>query len=284
MASAYITIATLTRALWVISFLLLTTGHSEETPRLRRALSVQSAGGHLAERVDTSEGRASNGRSEFLDSLLVKRSRERRSNDNKAVTRFSASERLAIVRLHEHYRQSVRPPASDMLTMSWDEQLETMANKFASKCAFEHNPDRDSQTSFKSVGENIYAHSSFYNESAAVDYWHSEEKNYNYNAHSCTGVCGHYTQVVWATSNKIGCGLRYCDPLAKVNFGKGYFIVCNYAPSGNLRGMRPYQQSTAIITSTKKPRDTDDTVPDNAGCSVRLSILLLVVTVYFPLS
>ena len=51
---------------------------------------------------------------------------------------------------------------------------------------------------------------------------------------SCSGICGHYTQVVWAASLELGCGLSSCPGLAY-----GSTIVCNYGPGGN-DGGRPY--------------------------------------------
>lgn len=48
---------------------------------------------------------------------------------------------------------------------------------------------------------------------------------------------GHYTQILWAASTRIGCGY--------VNFmnGNGYtvLLVCNYGPAGNVLGGRMYQ-------------------------------------------
>lgn len=34
---------------------------------------------------------------------------------------------------------------------------------------------------------------------------------------------GHYTQMVWATSNNVGCGYNYC--------GGDELYVCNYGPA-----------------------------------------------------
>ncbi|KAF6026089.1 CRISP3 [Bugula neritina] len=37
---------------------------------------------------------------------------------------------------------------------------------------------------------------------------------------------GHYTQMVWAETTRIGCGVQTCN-------GSTPFYVCNYGPSGN---------------------------------------------------
>ena len=43
---------------------------------------------------------------------------------------------------------------------------------------------------------------------------------------------GHYTQLVWATSTRIGCGgVKYRDG----KFNK-FYLVCNYGPTGNWLG------------------------------------------------
>ncbi|XP_061181190.1 GLIPR1-like protein 1 [Saccostrea echinata] len=68
----------------------------------------------------------------------------------------------------------------------------------------------------------------------AVNWWYAEVSKYNYNANSCSGVCGHYTQVVWANSEYLGCAKQRCS-----NF---YIYVCNYGPGGNISGRRPYSQ------------------------------------------
>ncbi|RIL07002.1 MAG: hypothetical protein DCC71_04625 [Proteobacteria bacterium] len=48
-------------------------------------------------------------------------------------------------------------------------------------------------------------------------------------------VCGHYTRVVWATTELVGCGIASCPGLA---FGNS--VICNYGPGGNTGG-RPYE-------------------------------------------
>ncbi|PON86806.1 Cysteine-rich secretory protein, allergen V5/Tpx-1-related [Trema orientale] len=59
---------------------------------------------------------------------------------------------------------------------------------------------------------------------------------YNYSSNSCAAgkVCGHYTQVVWRNSVRLGCAKVRC------NNNTGTFITCNYDPPGNLTRQRPY--------------------------------------------
>ena len=73
-----------------------------------------------------------------------------------------------------------------------------MAQTYAERCAFEHNPDRTAQQSiFTYVGENLFAGSGEADYDAAVQSWYDEVADYDYASNTCNqnAVCGHYTQV-----------------------------------------------------------------------------------------
>ncbi|XP_067438491.1 GLIPR1-like protein 1 [Thunnus thynnus] len=161
------------------------------------------------------------------------------------------------VREHNKARSSVNPPASDMLYMTWDEGLAITARAWARHCVFEHNiylkDARRVHPTFLSVGENIgtgYPPSNF-KVNTAIKSWVDENQFYDYEANQCSDVCGHYTQVVWATSYKVGCAIHLCpNGVKKTNFGtrESYMFVCNYATAGNMNGMQPYQSKGAACS------------------------------------
>jgi hypothetical protein len=72
-----------------------------------------------------------------------------------------------------------------------------------------------------------------------VGLWVGERDCYTYGAFmttdecTCGSGCGHYTQVVWAGSRRLGCGFASCG-------GGGGVWVCNYDPPGNVVGQEPY--------------------------------------------
>ena len=74
-----------------------------------------------------------------------------------------------------------------------------------------------------------------------IDGWASEAADYAYATNSCADgkVCGHYTQVVWRDSLRLGCGMVRCDG-AGVPLGVSQIWVCNCDPPGNVDGLRPY--------------------------------------------
>nr|CAD7395310.1 unnamed protein product [Timema poppensis] len=53
-------------------------------------------------------------------------------------------------------------------------------------------------------------------------------------------VVGHYTQVVWADTTLVGCGLIYY-PDGVWNI---YYMACNYGPAGNIIGDSLYKEGT----------------------------------------
>ncbi|KAI7741612.1 hypothetical protein M8C21_026859 [Ambrosia artemisiifolia] len=82
-------------------------------------------------------------------------------------------------------------------------------------------------------GENMAA-GPLLNGSYAVQMWLDEKRYYDYNENKCVDkMCGHYTQMIWKKTQKVGCGRTKCDD-------GSYIVVCNYDPPGNTFGEKPY--------------------------------------------
>ncbi|KAJ8769762.1 hypothetical protein K2173_007622 [Erythroxylum novogranatense] len=102
------------------------------------------------------------------------------------------------------------------------------ASQRADDCNLVHSTNRP-------CGENLAMSTGDLSGAEAVKLWVDEKPFYDYGSNSCAEgqVCGHYTQVVWKNSVRIGC--------AKVRCGNGgTFIGCNYDPPGNYVGQQPY--------------------------------------------
>ena len=65
---------------------------------------------------------------------------------------------------------------------------------------------------------------------SVVDMWGEESADYSPKLDACTPnrQCGHYTQIVWAATREVGCGMAVCP-------SRGQVWVCNYRPRGNIR-------------------------------------------------
>ena len=109
-----------------------------------------------------------------------------------------------ILDAHNQVRRNASPtPDPPLPDLEWDGELAASAEAWANRCVFEHSDGN--------VGENIYASTAPSEGAAAVMSWASEVSDYDYDSNTCTRVCGHYTQIVWRDSVRLGCGFADCD-------------------------------------------------------------------------
>ena len=146
------------------------------------------------------------------------------------------------------FRINVNPPAYPALPLlTWSDDLAVIAQSWASSCIYKHD-------TISYLGQNLYA---FYTSNTAfvptaaraVNLWGGENKYYQYAANTCIDpvsgaqkVCGHYTQLVSANSERMGCGYKKCTTGSPLG-GKSpwHYYVCSYDPPGNYKGEWPYQ-------------------------------------------
>lgn len=153
---------------------------------------------------------------------------------------------------HNVYRQNTNPPATNMPAVGWDASLANSAQAWAAQCIWAHSGTPN-------VGENLYATTNRYSNPAqyppktAVDAWGSEGVDYTFSTNTCASghICGHYTQIVWASSTTIGCAFQDCPTIQGLPWANGGTItVCQYKPPGNFVGQRPYTQENTAVNWT----------------------------------
>nr|XP_020465458.1 cysteine-rich secretory protein LCCL domain-containing 2 [Monopterus albus] len=160
------------------------------------------------------------------------------------------SDREEILQLHNTLRGSVYPTASNMEYMVWDDELERSASHWAEQCHWDHGP----QDLLVSIGQNLGVHWGRPRTPAShIRAWYNEEKDYTYPyphecrpwcPDRCSGpMCTHYTQIVWATTNRMGCAVHVCPAMNVWGeiWENAVYLVCNYSPKGNWIGEAPYQ-------------------------------------------
>ncbi|XP_021300220.1 pathogenesis-related protein 1-like [Herrania umbratica] len=116
-------------------------------------------------------------------------------------------------------------------SMIWDNNVAAFAQNYANQ----HIGDCNLVHSGGPYGENLAMSTGDLSGTDAVRMWVDEKANYDYASNTCAQgkVCGHYTQVVWRNSVRLGCAKVRCS-------NGGTFIGCNYDPPGNFVGQKPY--------------------------------------------
>jgi len=100
------------------------------------------------------------------------------------------------------------------------------ADTLLARKEFVHRPN-------SSYGENLFdVNGAGATPGQVVESWATEARNYDYSSNKCSGVCGHYTQIVWGDTKEVGC--------AVARGGGREVWVCEYDPPGNWVGKRPY--------------------------------------------
>jgi len=126
-----------------------------------------------------------------------------------------------LVEEHNRYRaQHCAPP------LTWSPKLAASAQAWADHlrkagCMFGH--------SGTDYGENLAAGTAgALSPQSVVEMWYREVDAYDYRAADFSPKTGHFTQLVWAGTARVGCGTTSC---------KGLEIwVCQYDPPGNVVG------------------------------------------------
>ena len=110
--------------------------------------------------------------------------------------------------------------------LEWSGEIADVAQAWADKlakrgCAFDHSSSK--------YGENLAAGTeSVMDAERAVEIWYEEQQHHKFGGGGFSERAGHFTQLVWKDSRRLGCGTSTCN-------GKRIW-VCNYDPPGNVKG------------------------------------------------
>ena len=128
---------------------------------------------------------------------------------------------------HNECRDNLNLP-----NLEWCSKLANKSLKWAKKlkrkdhCLHNHS----SKKYRKNIGENIAWCKGYTMTSREVaNLWISEKKYFDFESRKCKEIidsCGHYTQMIWRDTKKVGC--------ATVKCGDEQVWVCQYQPAGNL--------------------------------------------------
>ncbi|EYB92936.1 hypothetical protein Y032_0188g1147 [Ancylostoma ceylanicum] len=142
------------------------------------------------------------------------------------------------------------PKAARMRKMVWDCEIEYNSQKHASSCQYEHSPP----SARPGLGQNLYFTEQItlgvaLAAAQASDSWWAELKTFGVPPENRITPAvyyrrgkeiGHYSQMAWQNSYKLGCGISWCKEYT--------YVVCEYGPGGNTMGELIYQLGSPCST------------------------------------
>eukprot|EP00877_Chromochloris_zofingiensis_P011421 jgi/Chrzof1/6532/Cz19g00040.t1 len=161
--------------------------------------------------------------------------------------------------------------------LAWDNGLAAVSQQHANLCSWRHSTPEER----RNKGENMYWSWGYPEATAglrATRSWVREWEDYDFKKNNGEpkrrgDLVGHFTQVVWMDTRKVGCAHKRCPSMKGVT---GYkfvdYVVCQYDPPGNwadqyTRNVRPPSSAPASFTVSQKvfrnsdPKATLETAP-----------------------
>ncbi|XP_037078550.1 CRISP/Allergen/PR-1-like [Pollicipes pollicipes] len=178
--------------------------------------------------------------------------------DQLQAREVSAQEARYIVAEHNELRAKVasgretrgktfgQPSAANMNQLEWDDELAKVAQRFADQCMFGHDCLDCRRVARFKVGQNVYSSSSTRLDNSpnwrqALYAWYDEVARFNpqnIEPFVFSSPLGHYTQLVWAKTSRIGCGYT----LYKEGPWWTKLYVCDYGSTGNFQDGQMYER------------------------------------------
>ncbi|PIO71490.1 SCP-like protein [Teladorsagia circumcincta] len=132
------------------------------------------------------------------------------------------------------------PKAAKMLKVSYDCDIEQNMMEWLKQCKYAHSP----YSVRNGWGQNLFMVDATKVNKTKVAPWsvrlwfdelaHNGVPQENVMTRKVFGRgIGHYSQVVWQNSNKIGCGIFWCEKMT--------YAGCEYSPAGNFIGALIYE-------------------------------------------
>ncbi|CRK14666.1 hypothetical protein BN1708_011191 [Verticillium longisporum] len=137
-----------------------------------------------------------------------------------------------ILTTHNQYRRQHQGARLNWgVDLTWDATLASAAKKYLDSKGTGKNQCPPFDHSGGQYGENLAI--GYGTPTAAAKAWGDERAKYDFQEGVYFPATGHFTQMVWRDTQKIGCARKYCTSGASI---KGWYLACEYFPRGNIIG------------------------------------------------
>jgi pathogenesis-related protein 1 len=158
----------------------------------------------------------------------------------RAIVLFGTTLLVASPSVATAVRADAQPaPSPRLAPLCYSSTVQQTAQAWANGCNWKHNPGRAGSWARTSRPSRARCPTRLCTRSSSGPAKLPTTTNAS---NGCSGVCGHYTQIVWRSSQRLGCGVAVCttgSPWGSPSPSWTY-VVCNYDPPGNYVGQRPY--------------------------------------------
>ncbi|CAF4281221.1 unnamed protein product, partial [Rotaria sp. Silwood2] len=164
------------------------------------------------------------------------RSHRHRHQHGSSNSKFEAE----MLKLHNYFRaRHCAPPL--VISQQLNQIAQSYAEYLAATSTFEHSGN---QLGNEPLGENLYMQWISYGRVKAsardaIQSWYDEIAMHDFDRPIYSSETGHFTQMVWRSSRKLGVGVAYSPD------GREVYIVANYYPGGNIVN-RGYFESNVL--------------------------------------
>ncbi|KAK6731207.1 hypothetical protein RB195_007583 [Necator americanus] len=170
-----------------------------------------------------------------------------------AASEMDETIRKEILRTHNDYRSLLSqgyvrngkvgkpnlPTATNMLTMKYDESMETEAQAYADQCSLVGSGPNSGQNTHVIKSTSVTALDAF--KQSMRTWWEQisstsvgSNLKYTDTLEEKKNAPTSFTQMAWAETYKVGCGIKRCSSKT--------FVVCRYDPPGNILDKNIYVQ------------------------------------------
>ncbi|EEU39077.1 uncharacterized protein NECHADRAFT_70256 [Fusarium vanettenii 77-13-4] len=136
-------------------------------------------------------------------------------------------------------------------SLEWNRTLEDFATDY-----LDDNDDCEFEHSGGPYGENLAI--GYGNTTASIEAWGDEREDYDFDKPKFSKATGHFSQLVWKDTTDVGCGRKLCGD-------RGWFLVCEYWPRGNVIGQ---------FTDQVNKKEGNDAVRPRPGVALALAIVV----------